>query len=229
MNSDTGSLETKTKTAFARRLRVRSVLRGRVRKDVRGATVSTVKVTVWLIPTFPARSSPRTAKPWTPSASGSRGVKGEVQGSGSRPSSEQAKETGRLALKPMLGERLLLSARGGLTIVIAGGRATSSIMLWASTSPAPTAFRPNSPTDRAVAARPAWIWAGVSVGFAWRARAAIAAACGAAAEVPQKRKTPGVFPGTKKVVRPQSVATTSGFWIVCTSAAAGVAPTTGPK
>ena len=47
-----------------------------------------------------------------------------------------------MAVKPMLGERLLLIAAGGLTIEIAGGRATSSIILWASISPAPTAFGP---------------------------------------------------------------------------------------
>ena len=117
----------------------------------------------------------------------------------------------------MLGERLLLSGRGGLTIVITGGRATSSSILWASRRPAPTASGPKAPTGLAVAARPAPIWAGVSEGFAWRARAATAAACGAAAEVPQKRQIPAVLVGTKKVVRPQSVATAFGLEIVCSS------------
>ena len=208
---------------------MRSTLRGLAPNEVRGAIVSTVKVTVGLTPTLPARSTPRTANPCRPSPSGSSGVKGEVQGSGSPPSSEQAKETGRLAVKPMLGERFLLIAAGGLTIEIAGGRATSSSRLWASSSPAPTAFGPKEPTGLAVAASPSRSWAGVSEGFACRARAAIAAACGAAAEVPQKRKIPAVPVGTKKVVRPQSLATAFGLAIVCSSAGAGVPPPTGPK
>ena len=147
-----------------------------------------------------------------------------MQGAAAPASSEQAKETGRLAVKPMLGERLLLIGRGGLTIVITGGRATSSSILWASRRPAPTASGPKAPTGLAVAARPAPIWAGVSEGFACRARAAIAAACGAAAEVPQKRKIPAVLVGTKKVVRPQSVATAFGLEIVCSSGGAGAVP-----
>ena len=174
-------------------------------------------------------SSPRTAKPWSPSRSGSGGVKGEVQGAGSAASSEQANETGRLAAKPMLGRRLLLICFGGLTIVIAGGRAMSSSSRWASISPPPTALGPKGPTGLAVAAMPALIWAGVRVGLACRARAATAAACGAAAEVPQKRKIPGGGVSTKKVVRPQSVAATVGFWIPWTSGGAGPLPVTGPK
>ena len=152
-----------------------------------------------------------------------------MHGRGSVASIEQAKETGRLAVKPMLGERLLLIGRGGLTIVITGGRATSSIIRWASRSPAPTAAGPKAPTGLAVAASPASICDGDSEGFAWRARAAIAAACGPAAEVPQKRKIPGDLVGRKKVVRPQSVATAFGLGIACVTAAAGACPLTGPK
>ena len=54
MKVEPGSLEAKRKTALARRVRVRSVLRGFLLKEVRGATVSTMKVTVSLIPTLPA-------------------------------------------------------------------------------------------------------------------------------------------------------------------------------
>lgn len=110
-----------------------------------------------------------------------------------------------------------------------GASATELTATKASGSPAPTAVGPKAPTGRPLASSAARIWAWPAPGLACRIRAAIAAACGAAAEVPQKRQAlPDLK--AKKVVMPQSVATRSGLLITTSPvAAAGVAPATGPK
>ena len=116
-------------------------------------------------------------------------------------------------------------------IAIVGGKARADSAAVASTSPAPTAPGPKAPTGRAVAVRADRSWLAPAPGFAWRSSAATAAACGAAAEVPQKRHTPSpLWKEPKKVVAPQSVAARSGLAIACGSiAAAGASPSTGPK
>src|SRR3954471_21867771 len=98
----------------------------------------------------------------------------------------------------------------------------------ASSSPAPTAWGSKLPTARALTLRFERTSSGTRAGFRSRSRAATAAACGAAAEVPQKRHLPAEGKA-KKVVAPQSVATKSGFWINsgAVSFGAGEPPSTG--
>jgi hypothetical protein len=225
------SFEPKRKTARTRRLAVRITLRGRARKNVLGGLLSIVKKMGWLVPVRPARSVPLTAKPCGPSARPVAGMKGDAQGLGGAPSREQEKPTGRLAEKEMLGLGLLSRAFGPASILTCGGRATRLTAPKASTNPAPTASGPKAPTGRALDPRAVRAWGTERVGLAWRISAATAAACGAAAEVPQKRLTPGIPVGRKKVVRPQSVAARSGLaiWSGWARGAAGEDPLTGPK
>src|SRR5215470_19722427 len=84
------------------------------------------------------------------------------------------------------------------TVTVAGGAVVHEIACadgalggvraaTASRRPAPTALGPNEPTARPDAACAAITWAGVRPGASWSWRAATAAACGAAAELPKKR------------------------------------------
>ena len=186
MKTEPRSSEWKRKTARTRRARVRRVCGGCLAKDVLGGLVSILKPATGLTPMRPARSTPITAKPWDPSAKGCAGVKGEAQGKGALPSSSQRKLTGRFAEKVKLGRELRSTAFGPESIVTRGGSATSSISECASSRPPPTVPSPSAPTRLAVARIPSSSWDGVSEGFACSASAATAAACGAAAEVPQK-------------------------------------------
>jgi hypothetical protein len=79
----------------------------------------------------------------------------------------------------------------------------------------------------AVEAIDATTFSGDRPGFACRIRAAIAAAWGAAADVPQKMNP--LFEGKKKDVLVQSTAAMSGFGIVSSRGGAGSLPSTGPK
>ena len=83
----------------------------------------------------------------------------------------------------------------------------------ASIRPPPTAQGPKVPTAAALEARASRTSPGEAPGSSSRSSAAAPAAWGAAAEVPQKRQTPGSDFGcrAKKVVAPQSVAATSGL------------------
>ena len=98
-------------------------------------------------------------------------------------------------------------------------------------SPAPTAARfftvVKAVAEDSSAAR---IELGVAAGCVWRISAAIAAACGAASEVPQKCQ-PSESRLAKKVVEAQSVAVAFGFCSTSAVAsfAAAVVPLTGPK
>ena len=131
-----------------------------------------------------------TAIAWLPSASAAGTAKGEAHGCAGPPSTSQLKATGRLALNSIVGRRLRLSGGGAFVIVIVGGGARAATAPKASTRPAPTAVGPKAPTGRAVATSAARTWAAEAPGLACRTRAATAAACGAAAEVPKKRQTP---------------------------------------
>src|SRR4051794_8569131 len=99
-----------------------------------------------------------------------------------------------------------------------------------STRPPPIAQESRVPTEEPVPINDSRSNSCPAEGAASRIRAIAPAACGAAAEVPQKRHTPAER-DAKKVVRPQSVAATSGLVRNSGSASglAGVGPLTPPK
>src|SRR5262249_38840688 len=112
-------------------------------------------------------------------------------------------------------------------IVFGAGGVSAPTAASAFTSPPPWKLAGTPAIGDAVVLRALLIALVVADGNFWRSRAATAAACGAAADVPQKVW----LAPKKKVVRLQSLATMSGLFTTrgVVSAGAGETPLTGPK